>query len=136
MSGYLLDTNIVSAMLRDPRGPVTRRIAEVGAGEIGVSIITAAELRFGCAKKESARLTAAVDAVLGRIPVLGLNEPWDTDYARIRLALERAGTPIGPNDLLLAAHALCLDSTMVTGNEQEFARVPGLRVENWLQNER
>lgn len=127
----MLDTNIVSELARDPRGAVTRRIAEVGPEAIRVSVVTAAELRYGCAKKGSPRLTAQIDAILGGIEVLPLDVPADAEYGDIRAALEAAGRPIGPNDLLIAAHARAIGAVLVTANVGEFTRVPALRVENW-----
>jgi tRNA(fMet)-specific endonuclease VapC len=129
---YLLDTNIVSTLVRDPHGPVADRIREVGEGEVCTSIVVAAELRYGAAKKGSPRLTTQVEAVLDALPIIPLEEPTDAAYALVRLALERAGPPIGGNDLLIAAQALALQCVVVTGNEREFARVEGLEVENWL----
>ena len=128
----MLDTNIVSDLIRHPAGAVTRRIAVAGEDSVAVSIIVAAELRYGCAKRAAPRLTALVDGVLGRITVLPLRPPADAAYGAIRADLEAHGHPIGHNDLLIAAHALALDLPLVTGNVGEFARVPGLRVENWL----
>lgn len=129
---YLLDTNILSDLIRQPGGRIRDRIVDCGEKRVCTSIVVAAELRFGAAKKGSARLTAQLEAVLGAIAVLPLAAPADRRYAEIRQALERAGTPIGANDLLIAAHALALGRTLVTANEGEFRRVPGLRVENWL----
>jgi tRNA(fMet)-specific endonuclease VapC len=129
---YLLDTSILSDLIRRPAGRIRDRIADLGEERICTSIVVACELRFGAAKKASPRLSAQLEAVLGAIEILPLDEPADRRYAEIRLALEQAGTPIGAHDLLIAAHALALDRTLVTANEAEFRRVPGLRVENWL----
>jgi tRNA(fMet)-specific endonuclease VapC len=129
----MLDTNIVSDLARNPRGPVTRRIAAVGPEAICVSIITAAELRYGCAKKGSPRLRARIEAILESLQVLPLDVPADADYGGIRLKLEVAGKSIGPNDLFIAAHAHALGAVLVTANVAEFTRVPGLKIENWLQ---
>lgn len=129
---YLLDTNIVSALVRDPQGVVADRIREVGEPEVCTSIVVAAELRYGAAKKGSARLTRQVEAVLDALSIIPLEEPADAVYAHVRLTLERAGQPIRGNDLLIAAQALALRCVVVTGNEREFARVEGLEVENWL----
>jgi tRNA(fMet)-specific endonuclease VapC len=130
---YMLDTNIVSALARNPHGPVTHRIAAVGPDAICVSIITAAELRYGCAKKGSAKLLAQIEAILESVQVLALDVPADTEYGGIRSELEAAGKPIGPNDLFIAAHAYALQAVLVTANVAEFSRIRGLRVENWLQ---
>jgi tRNA(fMet)-specific endonuclease VapC len=129
---YMLDTNIVSSFMRDPKGPVQRRALTAGAGAGCVSIITAAELRFGATKVASERLRKHAEDAFDLFPVVAFEPPADATYAEIRAVLERKGSPIGPMDLLIAAHALALDLTLVTANHREFARVSGLRVENWL----
>lgn len=128
----MLDTNIVSDLVRNPHGAVTRHIVEVGSEAVCVSIITAAELRYVCARKGSAKLLANVEAILGSIEVLAFDVPADAEYGRIRAELEAQGKPIGPNDLLIAAHANSLGAVLVTANTGEFSRVRGLEVENWL----
>jgi len=132
VSGYLLDTNIISDLIRNPSGAAAQRIAQLGAKGICTSIVVAAELGYGCAKKGSPRLLAKVQALLETIPVLALDLPADGDYGRIRAELEAAGQPIGGNDLLIAAHACTLRLTLVTNNTRKFARIRGLKVENWL----
>ncbi len=129
---YMLDTNIVSELARNPHGAVTRRIAEVGPDAICISIITAAELRYGCAKKGSPKLMAQIEAILGSLQVLALDVPADAEYGGIRAELEAAGKPIGPNDLFIAAHAYALGAVLVTANTGEFTGVRALRIENWL----
>ena len=129
---YLLDTNIVSDLIRHPSGVIRERIAGIGEEAVCVSIVVAAELRFGAEKKKSPKLSERVTAILDSIAVLPFEAPADSCYAEIRDSLESAGDPIGPNDLLIAAHARSLDLTLVTANLTEFSRVPGLRVENWL----
>lgn len=133
MSGYLLDTNIISDMIRHPDGLAARRIEQVGPKEIFTSIIVAAELRYGCAKKGSPKLLARVEGVLAAIPVLPLDIPADAEYGSIRAELETAGQPIGMNDLLIASHAYALGLTLATDNTHEFSRIRGLNVENWLE---
>ena len=130
--GYLLDTNILSDLIRNPFGPVAQRIEAVGAKAVCTSIIVAAELRYGCAKKGSPRLQARVEDILATIPVLPLEVPADADYGRQRAQLEASVQPIGGNDLLIAAHALALGLTLVTHNTREFSRIAGLQVEDWL----
>lgn len=130
---YMLDTNIVSELARNPQGIVAKRIAEVGTNAICASIITAAELRYGCARKGSPKLTAQIDAILGSMQVVSLDAPADTEYGIIRAELEMAGRPIGPNDLFIAAHAYALGAVLVTANVGEFKRIRALRVENWLE---
>jgi tRNA(fMet)-specific endonuclease VapC len=129
---YLLDTNIVSDMVRRPNGLVAKRTAQVGDSLVCTSIVVACELKFGVERVGSERLHQQLERIIGAFAVLPLDDPVAHYYARIRTHLERAGTPIGPNDLLIAAHTLALDLTLVTDNEREFSRVPGLAVENWL----
>ena len=130
---YLLDTNIVSDLVRNPQGRAAAKIAEVGEDAVATSIIVAAELRYGALKKGSSRLAEQLDVILSAFEVLPLETPAEAAYASARVALEAAGTPIGGNDLLIAAQALALDLVVVTNNEREFGRVVGLRVENWLE---
>lgn len=132
MTLYMLDTNIVSDLIRNPQGKAAKRIGRVGEGNICTSIIVAAELRYGSAKSGSNRLRKAVDDLLGEINVLPFDVPADRDYGAIRTELEAAGKPIGGNDLLIAAHARAAGATIVTANADEFKRIPGVTVENWL----
>lgn len=129
---FMLDTNIVSDLMRRADGKVTEKLRRIGPGSGCVSIVTAAELRFGARKRISERLRVQIENVLKLLPPLAFERPADVTYADIRADLETAGTPIGPHDLLIAAHALTLDLTLVTANIREFSRVPNLRVENWL----
>ncbi len=129
---FLLDTNIVSDLVRHPQGTAAARIAAAGEESVCTSIVVAAELRFGAAKSGSRKLVDRVDFILSALEILPLEPPADRHYGDIRHQLERQGAPIGPNDLLIAAHALAADLTVVTANTMEFSRVPGLKVENWL----
>jgi len=131
---YLLDTDVVSDLVRNPQGLVTQRIREVGEAQVCTSIIVAAELRYGAAKKGSPRLTAQLEAVLGALEVLPFEAPADAAYGQLRTRLEQAGRPIGGNDLLIAAHVVALNHTLVSGNEREFSRIDGLACENWLRD--
>ena len=131
--GYLLDTNIVSDLVRNPQGRVTHRIREVGEARVSTSIIVAAELRYGAAKRASPRLIGQLEAVLGALEVLPYEAPADTAYGLLRVRLEQAGQPIGGNDLLIAAQVISLGHTIVTDNEREFARIADLPRENWLR---
>jgi tRNA(fMet)-specific endonuclease VapC len=130
---YLLDTNIVSDLVRNPQGRATQRICEVGEAQVCTSIIVAAELRYGATKRGSPRLTAQLEAVLGALEVLPFEAPADAAYGLLRARLERAGQPIGGNDLLIAAQVVALGHAIVTDNEREFARIDGLPCENWLR---
>ena len=129
----MLDTNIVSDLIRNPQGRAAERLRRHGEEGICVSIITAAELRYGAAKKGSARLLSRVEAVLSTIDVLAFDVPADTEYGGIRAELEARGQPIGPTDLFIAAHASSIGVTLITHNVGEFRRVRGLKVENWLE---
>jgi len=131
---YLLDTNIVSDLVRNPQGRIAQHIRKIGEAQVCTSIIVAAELRYGAARKQSPRLTAQLEAVLGALQVLPWQEPADMTYGTLRSQLEKAGRPIGGNDMLIAAQALTLGHTLVTDNEREFAQVKDLRRENWLRH--
>ncbi|WP_008310973.1 type II toxin-antitoxin system VapC family toxin [Leptolyngbya sp. PCC 6406] len=129
---YLLDTNILSDLVRHPQGRVFQHIVDVGEDSVCTSIIVACELRFGVVKSGSSRLVQQLEQILEVLTVLPLESPVDEHYAAIRTYLEQAGTPIGPNDLLIAAHSLALDLTLVTANTREFERVLALKLDNWL----
>jgi tRNA(fMet)-specific endonuclease VapC len=131
---YLLDTNIVSDLVRNPQGNVAKSVAQIGESRVCTSVIVAAELRYGAAKRGSERLSAQLEKVLSGLDILPFEEPADIAYGRLRCELEAAGTPIGGNDLLIAAHALAQGCTIVTDNEREFSRVVGLPLENWLRS--
>ena len=131
--GYLFDTNILSEIIKRPHSPLAGRIAALPPDAVRTSIVVACELRYGAGKKGSALLSQRVHELLDRIQVLPLEPDTDQRYAEIRGALERAGQPIGGNDLLIAAQALALDLTLVTANIGEFRRISGLRLENWLE---
>jgi tRNA(fMet)-specific endonuclease VapC len=130
---YLLDTNIVSDLVRNPQGRIARRIREVGEAQVCTSIIVAAELRYGATKRGSRRLSAQLEAVLAALDVLPFEAPADAAYGGLRARLEQLGRPIGANDLLIAAQVVALGYTIVTDNEREFARIDDLACENWLR---
>lgn len=130
---YLLDTNIVSEMMHHPQGRVTAQIVKTGQEFVFTSIVVVSELRFGVEKRGSRKLADRLHDILSALPVKGLDAPSDEHYAKIRAVLERQGELIGQNDLFIAAHALAVDAVLVTANEREFSRVPGLKIENWLR---
>ncbi len=129
--GFMLDTNICIYMMGSPRGPLAAHANE-HTSELVVSSITVAELLFGAAK--SSRQTAnklAVEDFLTPLQVVGFDTSAADHFGQIRAHLERAGTPCGPYDMLIGAHARSLELTLVTNNRREFDRMPGLKVENW-----
>lgn len=131
---YLLNTNIISELVKNPRGIIFPKIQSIGEEKICTSIIVACELKFGARKKNSSQLLEKIETILDSIEILPLTDPVEQYYAEIRIYLEQQGTPIGGNDLLIAAHALSLNLTIVTANVREFSRVPNLKVENWLES--
>ena len=131
---YLLDTNILSDLVRNPQGVVAAQITTVGEDSVCTSVIVAAELRYGAIKSNSAKLAERIDLILSALEILPLETPADRQYAVLRHHLTHQGTPIGPNDLLIAAQALASDLTVVTANARVFSRAPGLKVENWLHS--
>ena len=130
---YLLDTNIISDLVRNPNGKAAHHIRKVGESKVCTSIIVAAELRYGVAKKGSPRLSADLEEILGALDILPFETPADRTYGEARARLEKSGRPIGANDLLIAAQAVTLGYTVVTDNEREFSRVADLKYENWLR---
>lgn len=130
---YLLDTNALSEVVKQPAGAVARRIAAAGENSICTSIVVACELRYGAMRKGAPVLNEKIEQLLSGVEILPLDEGVDRRYADLRMQLEQAGQPISAHDMLIAAHALTLGLTMVTANVREFRRVPGLAVENWLE---
>jgi tRNA(fMet)-specific endonuclease VapC len=130
---YLLDTDTLSHLVRVPGGSVAQHVAEAGEEAVATTPIVAGEMRFGARRSGSAALIERVEGLLARLQVLPLDDQVASAYADVRLALHRAGTPIAPNDLWIAAHALAEERVVVTGNVREFSRVPGLEVEDWRE---
>jgi tRNA(fMet)-specific endonuclease VapC len=129
---WMFDTNALSELIKSPQGSVARRLQGVAAGSVCTSVVVACELRFGAQRKASPVLQKRVEDLLSALPVLAFDGPADQHCADIRLGLERAGTPIGGMDLMIAAHARSLGLCVVTHNVREFNRVPGLLVEDWV----
>jgi tRNA(fMet)-specific endonuclease VapC len=129
---YLLDTNILIALLRG-RGDGARTRLRESSGRIGVSTITEMELEHGIERSsEPSRSRQAVDELLSLVDVLEFDSLAAMHAGRIRAVLDAKGTPIGPYDALIAGHARSLGLVMVTNNVREFSRVPGLEIEDWL----
>lgn len=132
---YLLDTNTVSYFLRDHSPALSSRLLGMAPDALAISVITAGELRFGVKKlgpgQRATTLSQRLEQILESFATLPLPPEADAHYASARAHLEAKGTPIGGNDLWIAAHALAGDMTVITNNLREFQRVPGLRVEDW-----
>ncbi len=133
MSRFLLDTNICIYIINKRPPQVINRFKALPVGEIALSSISAAELAYGVQKSGSSKNFDALQLFLSPIEILAFDEKAFWAYGKIRAHLEKAGTPIGSMDTLIAAHALALDLTLVTNNQREFSRVDGLRVENWAE---
>jgi tRNA(fMet)-specific endonuclease VapC len=130
---YLLDTNICIYIARQRPPEVANRFARLAAGSVGMSLVTFGELRFGAEKSARREESmATLNRLVEFIPVLAADAAVGEAYGALRAQLERAGTPIGNNDLWIAAHALCLGVTLVSNNTREFERVPGIVLENWV----
>ena len=128
----LLDTNICIYIINMRPPEVLARFREYRLGEIGVCSVVAAELAYGVTKSRSARNRSALEMFLAPLEVLPFDEAAVWAYGDLRASLEREGQPIGALDTMIAAHALSVDAPLVTHNTREFARVPGLRLENWI----
>ena len=129
---YLLDTNILSDLIRHPNGRVNECLKTVLPAIACTSIVVTSEIYFGLDKRNSKSLRQQAELILDALDILPLESPADRHYGEIRAELTRRGKLIGQNDLLIAAHARSLGLILVTANVKEFSRVPGLVVENWL----
>ncbi len=128
---YLLDTNICVYIIRRRPDAVYRRLSRIADRAVAISVVTAFELEIGALRAQGQHYNEAVRLFIGEFPVLSLDDSARKFYGQLRTALERRGEKIGAHDMLIAAHALALDATLVTNNEREFRRIKGLRIENW-----
>ena len=131
MISYMLDTNICIYIINARPPSVLARFRRERLGSISISSVTAAELAFGVAKSGSARNREALEMFLAPLEVLPFDASAIWHYVDLRAALERRGEPIGALDTMIAAHAMASNTILVTNNTREFARVAGLRLENW-----
>lgn len=129
---YMLDTDICIYLINDRPASVRKRLAALEPGDAGVSSITVAELVYGVAKTRSVRNQAALEGFLLPLEIAAFDLDAAMAYGEVRAGVERKGTPIGPLDMQIAAHAIALDVILVTNNQREFSRVAGLRCENWV----
>lgn len=129
----MLDTSICIYIIKQRPPEVLTRFSSYAVGDIHVSSITVAELQFGVQRSQAPeRNQQALDQFLLPLTIVEFDQASAIAYGKVRTALERQGRPIGPLDTLIAAHALCLELTLVTNNADEFSRVPGLQVVNWV----
>jgi len=133
MTRYLLDTNICIYLTKHQHPALNQRFLSLAENEVAMSVITFGELQFGAQKSQHrSKVLQALDKLSAVIPVLDMQQEVGQRYGEIRATLQQKGTPIGNNDLWIAAHALSENLTLVTNNEKEFMRVPNLSVENWI----
>ena len=128
---YLLDTNIVSFHIRESSAALRRRLRRVDASTVALSVVTEMEIRYGLARNPALRIAEMIEEFLAGMTILPLDSDVASTYAQVRAHLAAKGTPIGPLDLMIGAHALSIGATLVTNNTKEFRRVPGLRVKDW-----
>jgi tRNA(fMet)-specific endonuclease VapC len=129
----MLDTNICIYIIKRHPPSVLQRFGRFPVGDIGISTITLAELEYGASRSAQPRKNReALEQFISALDIAAFDKAATETYGKIRVALEKKGQPIGAMDLLIAAHALSLDIRLVTNNEREFKRVPGLKVENWV----
>ncbi len=130
---FLLDTNIISDIVRNPQGVIAKHIAAIDDAFVATSVLVSSELKFGAQHRGAMRLRTQLDIILARMKILPYEPPADDHYAKLRTELEQRGTLVGSHDMLIAAQALALDLTLVTDNMREFSRIDGLKIENWLR---
>jgi tRNA(fMet)-specific endonuclease VapC len=130
---FLLDTSICVELLRGRASAVLARMRSLEIDEVAISSITMAELQYGVAKSANpAKHEVLLAEFCAPLDILPFDALAAETYGRVQTEIERRGKPIGPLDTLIASHAVSLDVTLVTNNDREFRRVPGLRVENWM----
>jgi tRNA(fMet)-specific endonuclease VapC len=131
---YLLDTNICIYIIKKKPAEVFDKFKNLTIGDVGISSITLAELQYGIEKSSnSVKNKEALEKFLTPIEVIDFGYDATVEYGKIRSELERKGVPIGPLDMLIAAHAMSLDVTLVTNNVREFERIPELKIDNWTK---
>jgi tRNA(fMet)-specific endonuclease VapC len=131
---FLLDTNICIETIRGKSAPVLAHLRKCDPASVGISSVTLAELRYGVSRSsDPARNLAALARFCAPLEIIPFDEPAAAGYGNLRHALQTAGTPIGPLDMLIAAHAISLGAILVTNNQREFRRVRGLMLENWVR---
>lgn len=130
---YLLDTNVVGFHIRESSSALRRRLRRIDASSVALSVVTEMEIRYGLARNPGLRIASLVEAFLAGMTILPLDSEVASTYAQVRAHLESKGTPIGPLDLMIGAHAVSIGATLVTNNVKEFRRIRGLRVVDWTR---
>ena len=130
---YLLDTNTVSFHIRQSSALLQKRLRAIPADSVALSVITEMEIRYGLAKNPALKIASLIEAFLQGMSILPLTSEAARHYARVRTDLDARGTPIGPLDLMIAAHTLSSGATLITTDLGEFRRIPGLRCEDWAR---
>ncbi len=131
---FLIDTNICIYIMNDHPPEVIQKFRKIGVGNISISSITVSELQYGaCKSKQIKKNIKRLDEFLSPFEILAYDENASNYYGKIRSQLEKQGNIIGPLDMLIAAHALSENLTLITNNEKEFKRVKSLKVENWIK---
>jgi tRNA(fMet)-specific endonuclease VapC len=133
MPSFMFDTDISSYVIRGTHPSIQKRMRDLPTDAICISAITQCEMLFGAENSQRPHVAEGVSQFMEYMPVLDFPADAAREYASLRAALKRQGTPIGNNDMLVAAHALHLGLTLVTNNVREFSRVPGLKIENWTE---
>jgi tRNA(fMet)-specific endonuclease VapC len=128
---FLLDTNTVAFHIRRSSPALQRRLRRVPAAHVALSVVTEMEIRYGLARNPALRIAPLVEAFLSGITILPLTSEVAKVYGDVRARLERAGTPIGPLDMMIGSHALAVGATLVTNNTAEFRRIAGLSCVDW-----
>jgi tRNA(fMet)-specific endonuclease VapC len=129
----LLDTNTVSFHIRRSSPKLQRRLKQTPIVDMALSVVTEMEIRYGLAKNPGLRIASMVETFLDTITILPLTSETALVYAKVRAELDAKGTPIGPLDLMIAAHAISSGAMLITSDLGEFRRVPGLRSEDWTR---
>ena len=127
---YLLDTDTVSHIVRN-HPPVIKNLIQHEDDEICISAVTNAELFYGLEKKKSERLFIEVRSIIGKCSIIDFDEPQSEIYGKIRVELEKSGSPLGDMDMLIASAALSIEAILVTHNIKHFSKIRGIRVEDW-----
>ena len=128
---YMLDTDTVSLIVRN-NSAVIKNLLKHEGDEICISAITYAELYYGLEKKGSERLFSEVHAIIGKLTIVNFDDSQSELYGKIRLELEKSGTPLGDMDILIAAAALSRDAVLVSHNKRHFSKIKGIKAEDWV----